>query len=98
MGPPKVAGDKLSVKTDATQALQGNRTAAQALERRRRLSLFRRTDMLAHSALSSDYAALPTTEYHGDSRRLSSQYVRSTKTLLLDNNNSNMQVGYLSYV
>lgn len=36
-----------------------------------------------HSVLSSDYAALPTSEQ--------SQYVRSTKTLLLDNNNSNMQ-------
>jgi len=44
-----------------------------------------------HSVLSSNYAALPTSEFHGDSRRLSSQYVRSTKTLLLDNNNSNMQ-------
>lgn len=39
-----------------------------------------------HSVLSSNYTA-PTS----DSRRLSSQYVRSTKTLLLENNNSSMQ-------
>ena len=41
------------------------------------------------------YASLPTSNY--SNRRLSSQYVRSTKTLLLDNNNSNMQVGYLNH-
>ena len=71
MGPPKVAGDKLSVKTDATQALQGNRTAAQALVRRRRLSLFRRsTDMLAHSALSSDSSRSEWKSRRGSEREL----------------------------
>ena len=44
-----------------------------------------------NSVLSSNYTA-PTS----DSRRLSSQYVRSTKTLLLENNNSSMQVGLQS--
>ena len=59
MGPPKVAGDTrptmyTRLQVERKDATQENRTAAQALLRRRRLSLFRRTDMLAHSALSSD--------------------------------------------